>query len=135
MGRWRYPSCPISRCCSATAATASATSVADDADDAAAALAGENVNDLHSFDTNELAWRSLAPAGQPPPPRIEAGFAAVGGRLYLFGGATYNAATNGFGGKPHRPLLAPQNTVPLGHIATTGRATRLARADAVMDEL
>ncbi len=63
-------------------------------------LAGDNVNDLHTFDTDELVWTALVPAGPLPPPRIEMGFVALGGTLYLFGGATYSAATGTFGGKP-----------------------------------
>ena len=63
-------------------------------------MAGDDVNDLNTFDTDERVWTALAPTGPLPPPRIESGFAALGGTLYLFGGATFGAATGSFGGKP-----------------------------------
>ncbi len=69
-------------------------------------MAGQNVNDLHAFDTDLLAWTALAPTGRPPPPRIESGFAAVGGMLFLFGGATYGAAFGTFGEHHPTPLRA-----------------------------
>lgn len=46
------------------------------------------LNDLHVFDSSTMAWTDLtvAATGFPPSPRDGAGFAAAGGRLYVYGG-------------------------------------------------
>ena len=45
-------------------------------------------SDLHRFDTSAGTWTSYATDRIPP--RFGAGFAAVGGQLYLFGGEGYS---------------------------------------------
>ncbi len=42
-------------------------------------------NDLFAFDTTTLLWTGLSPAA-PPSPRAYHGFAAAGGRLFVFAG-------------------------------------------------
>ena len=53
-----------------------------------AAAAGAYLNDLHMFDARTLTWHDLTAAagGTVPTEREECLFAAVGDRLYLFGG-------------------------------------------------
>ena len=45
-------------------------------------------NDLHCFDARTMRWTQLAESGaeESPSTRIFFSFAAVGGRLYVFGG-------------------------------------------------
>jgi hypothetical protein len=43
-------------------------------------------SDLHSYSCSQLIWRTLTPDGPAPSPRVEMGLAALGDRLYVFGG-------------------------------------------------
>ena len=54
---------------------------------AVARISAGKLNDLHRFDLARLKWEPLATVGAPAPaPRLYFGLAAVGGRLYVFGG-------------------------------------------------
>ena len=50
-------------------------------------LAAVNLQDLHAFDLNTLAWMDLGLSEGSPTPRSFHGFAASGGALFVFGGS------------------------------------------------
>jgi hypothetical protein len=51
-------------------------------------FAGGNLDDLYQLDTASLRWTDLSrqASGPPPSSRFGAGFAAVAGSLFVFGG-------------------------------------------------
>ena len=50
-------------------------------------LFAELANDLYIFNPVSLQWTIIVPEGSIlPPPRVHPGFAAVAGKLYVFGG-------------------------------------------------
>lgn len=44
------------------------------------------LNDLHVFDTATATWRAVAARGTPPAPRSFHASAAIGARVFVFGG-------------------------------------------------
>ena len=63
-----------------------------------------DLDDLHVYDPAGMAWTNLSSplSGQPPTSRDSHGFASAGGRLFVYGGATFNW-TSGYYGEDASP--------------------------------